>query len=182
VTRRGRVVAGWLVAAALAGPASAQVGAPASGVAPGAADTAAVFTPAHLAAAREVLIASNFQELAMSGVVVALEAQMEANPELEMFRDVLHAWARSIFSSEEATAAFARAYAGELTQPDLEGLLAFYRTPAGRSLVRVQPRLAALGARIGSDLAAKHQAELEAMVQARAEELQSIPATPGPDQ
>ena len=84
-------------------------------------------------------------------------------------------------SSEEAKTAFARAYAGELTQPELEGLLAFYRTPAGRSLVRVQPRLTALGAQIGAELAEKRQGELESMVQARAEELESLPVTPGVD-
>ena len=160
-------------------PASAQLGVPASKAA--AADTAAVYAPSHLAAARAVLDAMQFQELAMSGVLVALEAQVEANPDLEMFRDVLHAWARGIFSSEEAKTAFARAYAGELTQPELEGLLAFYRTPAGRSLVRVQPRLTALGAQIGAELAEKRQGELESMVQARAEELESLPVTPGVD-
>ena len=157
-------------------PVSAQLGTPA----PRAADTA-VYSPSHMAAAKALLEAMDFEELAMSGVLVTLEAQMEENPDLEMFRDVLHAWAKSVFGSEEAKTAFARAYASELTQAEIEAVVTFYRTPAGRTIARAQPQLARHGARIGAELAAKRQGELESMIEARAAELESLPTAPGAD-
>jgi hypothetical protein len=129
--------------------------------------------PSHLAAARELLDLMGIKEAAMSGVIVALEQQMEVNTALAEYRDVIEEWARSVFASERANREFAMMYAEEFSEPDLRALIAFYRTPVGRRLAASQSRLMMRGAEVGQRLAEAGQADLVARLERRERELRS---------
>jgi len=123
------------------------------------------FTPSHLAVARELLQAIQIQKVSMAGVEAMFTEQIRANPEMGRYREAMLAWARDIFSSEEATNAFAALYAEAFTEEDLRALTAFYRTPLGQRVAAMQPVMATRGADLGRRLAERKQADLLARLQ-----------------
>jgi hypothetical protein len=71
-----------------------------------------------------------------------------------------------------------QAYTDLFSESELRAYLAFYRTPAGRSLARQTPELSRRGAAIGATVAEKYGAELTQSIQARMMELQAKTKTP----
>jgi len=132
---------------------------------PAAAQQARTYAPSHLAAAREYLEAVNVQQLAAAGVEVSLEQQIRANPAMEPYRATMMEWARGLFASAEAQTAFAELYAEAFDEADLRALTAFYRTPLGRRVAEIQPKLAERGAEVGRKLAEANQADLLARLE-----------------
>jgi hypothetical protein len=132
---------------------------------PAAAQQARTFTPSHLQAAREYLDAMHIQQLAAAGVEVSLEQQIRANPAMEPYRATMMEWARELFASAEAKTAFAELYAEAFTEADLRALTTFFRTPLGRRVAEIQPKLAERGAEVGRKLAEAHQADLVARLE-----------------
>jgi uncharacterized protein len=126
----------------------------------------------HLAVAREVLARLRLEESAMAAAVINIDQQMAANPAMAPFREVMVAWARSVFASEEARTGFATLYAERLSEEDLRALLAFYDTPAGRHLAEQQPALIQAGAELGRRLAESRQPDLQMRLEKRMRELQ----------
>lgn len=134
------------------------------------ADTAP--SPDEMAAARTLIELVRLEETALAAGMQAFDQQAAATPGAAEFRDVVEAWMREVFGSEEARTAFARAYADALTEEELTGLVAFYRSPLGARLAVLQPTLAAKGAVIGQQLAEARRAELEGRIMARAAALE----------
>lgn len=135
--------------------------------------TSGTISPSHLAAARALLGAMNFEETAVTAGMQAFDLQVAAAPQLAQFRDLMEEWTREVFGSEEALDAFARTYAETVAQADIEALTAFYRTPAGARVAASLPALSAKGATLGQRLATSHQAELQQRMMARAAELEA---------
>lgn len=129
------------------------------------ASSARTYPPSHLAAARELMEVMHLQEVSATGVKVMLDAQIRTNPAMEPYRAAMNEWGSEIFSSDEAMTAFATLYASVLSEADLRGLIAFYRTPLGQRLAASQVTLTTRGAEIGRDLALSHQADLMARIQ-----------------
>jgi hypothetical protein len=126
---------------------------------------ARTYPPSHLAAARELMEVMHLQEVSATGVRVMLDAQIRSSPEMEPYRAAMNEWGTEIFSGDEAKTAFATLYASVLSEADIRGLIAFYRTPLGQRLAAAQVTLTTRGAEIGRDLAQSHQAELMARLQ-----------------
>lgn len=150
-----RIVFALSFALALAAPVAAQDTAP----------PARDFTPSHMAAAREFLQAIQMHKLSMAGVEAMFGEQIRANPGMGRYREAMFAWARDLFSSEEATNAFAALYAESFSEEDLRALTAFYRTPLGQRVAAMQPVMATRGAELGRRLAERKQADLIARLQ-----------------
>jgi uncharacterized protein len=129
--------------------------------------------PSHLAAARQLLEILNMEETAMAGMMIALEQQMEAMPEMEDCREVMMEWGRDLLRSATAKNAFATMYAEEISEADLRQMIAFYETPAGQRIAARQSALALRGAEVGHHLAEAQQADLIARLQRREAELQN---------
>lgn len=132
---------------------------------PAAAQQARAFTPSHMAVARELLQAVQIQKVSMAGVESMITEQIRTNPQMGRYREAMLAWAREIFSSEEAIDAFAALYADAFSEEDLRALLAFYRTPLGQRVATMQPIMATRGADLGRRLAEGKQADLIARLQ-----------------
>lgn len=133
--------------------------------------------PSHVAAARELLALLRMEETAVAVGMQAYDLQASASPQAAAFRDLVEAWTREVFTSEEARDAFARAYAESLSEEDLLALAEFYRTPLGARVAAAQIGMATKGAVIGQQLAAERQGVLQERMMARAAELQQ--AGPG---
>jgi hypothetical protein len=140
---------GLLCGLALASPLAAQQDAPSPPVA-----------PSHLAVARQYLELIGMQEVAMTGVQLAMDEQIATTPELKPYRAVMVEWARDLFASEEAKNGFATILAQTFSEADLRELIAFAQTPLGRRLFAQQGELARRGAELGQRLAEAHQADL----------------------
>lgn len=108
----------------------------------------------------ELVDAINLRETAILAVRVAMDQQLEAQPELTPFRDVLEGWAADLFRTPEAAQEFARMYAAAFTEAELRGLLAFYRSPLGQRMVAEQPGLMVGGEEIGQRMAEANMDDL----------------------
>ncbi len=164
-----RSSSGTVLAAALmlllAAPAAAQ--APDSS-----AKSVSAPAPATVAAANELLGIMEVEQLMQASAASMLEMQIRAQPVLAPFRDVMMEWTRKYVSMDVMGARLASVYAESFTESELRDLIAFYRTPTGQKLARLQPELTRRGAEIGQQVAQEHQGELEQMIRKRAEEIE----------
>lgn len=128
-------------------------------------------TPAQLAAAREALEAMHLGPTMVAGATSMIEIQVQQNPVLAPYREVMLEWAGKYLTAEAALPEMAMVYANTFTEGELRELAKFYRTPTGQKLVANQPELTRQGAAVGQKIAVAHQAELEAMIRAKAGEL-----------
>lgn len=149
-----------------------------AGRAPAPADSAAsrprlVPTQTTLALADSLLRQMDLERVMQSGAMSTFDATIEAQPAMAQFRDVVQAWYQKHLSWAEFGPAMVKVYAEMFTEPELRAYLAFYRTPAGRQLAKMTPELTRRGAELGAEVAAKHSGELQEMIQARVNEIQS---------
>lgn len=130
------------------------------------AQPATAVSAASLSLARELTTLMDLAGNASVGVDVMLDAMQTQNPELAQFRAVLQRWMRQIFTSEEASVAFARLYAETFTEAELRDILTFMRTPSGRRFAAAQGELTRRGGEVGKRLAEANQGELMQMLEA----------------
>jgi hypothetical protein len=142
------------------------------------ATSAAPPAAATVAAATELLEIMEVERLMQASATSMLEMQVRAQPVLAPFRDVMMEWMRKYVTMEVMGARLASVYAESFTESELRDLIAFYRTPTGQKLARLQPELTQRGAEVGQQVAQEHQAELEQMIRKRAEELENEGRTP----
>ena len=124
------------------------------------------------AAADTLVTLLRIEEAATAGARASIGQQVAQNPDLEAYRDILESWSQKHLSGPEFRAAVVSLYAETFAVPELRDLIAFYRSQTGQKLASLQPTLVARSAAIGQQIAADHQAELEAAVEARNAELQ----------
>lgn len=108
----------------------------------------------------ELVDAMNLREMAVVAVQAAMNQQLQAQPELAPFRDVLEGWATDLFRRPEAEQEFARLYAATFTEEELRGLLVFYRSPLGQRMIAEQPGLMMGGEEIGGRIAEANMDDL----------------------
>lgn len=126
--------------------------------------------PARLAAARELFEVMDLGAVTDAALDVTLDAQLEQMPMSPAQRPAVDSVMRAFFAEHMAFAKladrYALAYAEQLTLEELQGLIAFYRTPLGRRLAEATPALTAAGARIGQEAVEPHTGELQAAIMA----------------
>jgi hypothetical protein len=102
-----------------------------------------------------------------------VQAQVQANPNLKPYDEVMHRWVKSIFEGDEYDTAMVTLYEEAFSPDELKALLAFYSTPTGQKAIAAMPEVMQKGMMIGVNLAQKHVAELTAMIKERDEELKA---------
>lgn len=121
-------------------------------------------TPAHLAAAREVIAAAsdsaNFYTAFEMGVRRSLPAISDSTAVLE----AVHGWATRFLRWKELEPQYARLYASFYTETELRDIAAFMRTPTGRKMTSVTPQFTLSAMEIGRNAASEHMAELRQAV------------------
>jgi len=135
--------------------------------APAFAETAA----SHRDAARELLTLMDAKHTMMASSEAMADAMVQSNPTMRPYRDVLLEWTARVMVWERFEGKLVDIYVDAYSEKELRDLIAFYETPTGRKSIRLAPELMRRGAMVGSQIAQEHSAELQQMLQARAEEL-----------
>lgn len=131
-------------------------------------------TPGQMAAAMDLLEASNTRENFVRGMEIGMEqgGMGKLSPAV---RKALRDFMAAHFRYEEMEPEFARAYADVFTEQELRELAAFYRTPLGRRVVETQPEIMAATQRIAMD---RMQTLMPQLMQAIMEAMEEDEAPP----
>jgi uncharacterized protein len=107
----------------------------------------------------------------MVGGVKAAEAGAEAmmgmvrgNPEFAPYEDVFRTWYQKVFAAGDLEAELAKLYMHAFSEQELQGLIAFYRTPLGQKALEKLPHLMQQATEIGMRRGKEHAPELQAML------------------
>ena len=128
--------------------------------------------PAPEPLVEELLEVMEMDRQIREAILFSVEAQMQANPALASFGDVFEEFFEKYVTWEAMKPELVKVYAGAFTESEVRDLIAFYRTPVGRKLVEQSGELMRQGGTVGQRLVEAHAAELEAMIQKRAQQLQ----------
>jgi uncharacterized protein len=135
-------------------------------------------TPAAIAAAEQLLVLMNTEKVMRVAITASFDAQVEAQPLMAPFMDVMKEWADRVITMKEMGPQLARAYAEFFSEAELRQIIAFYQSPIGRRLAVVLPDLTRRASEIGAAVAEAHSSELEAAIAKRAAEIQNTPTPP----
>src|SRR6185436_15955029 len=135
-------------------------------------------TRGHRQAAAELLELMKVSQDLAGTVNAMVEGQIRANPQIEPFRDVLLEWTARYFNWEVIGPRMLDLYMRTFTEAELRDLIAFYKTPTGRKSLEKMPALLQEGTKIGEEVAQQHRGELEAMIKARAKDLDRAQGKP----
>jgi len=134
-------------------------------------------TKSHRKAAADLLKLMDAENQAMAGANAMADVMLQSNPMLSPFRDVITEWSAKVMTWENMMPKMVALYAETYTEDELKELIAFYSSKLGKKMIRVTPELTRRGAMIGSELAQKHMGELQAAIEARANEMQQLNMT-----
>jgi len=136
-------------------------------------------TPGALAAAEQLLVLMNTEQVMRVAITASFDAQVKAQPLMAPFMDVMREWADRVITMKEMGPQLAGVYAEFFSEAELRQIMAFYQSPVGRRLAAVLPDLTRRASEIGAAVAGAHSAELEQAIAKRAAEIQNAP-TPTP--
>ncbi|HEX2222721.1 MAG TPA: DUF2059 domain-containing protein [Thermoanaerobaculia bacterium] len=132
----------------------------------------------HKKAALELIAITEMESSLAAQAEAMVNLQVEQNPLIEPYRDVLLKWIKKTLTWEAMAPQMTQLFMDTFTEAELRDLIAFYRTPTGKKALTQLPVLFEQGAKIGQELAEKNEAELEAMIEARSKELEKKDETP----
>ncbi len=98
-----------------------------------------------------------------------IDTLLRTNPELQDYQPAVQAWAQQYIQWQEVRERLAAMYRNNFSAEELEAIVKFYRSPAGRKSALLMPTLVREGSQIGIDLAEAHRPELIDMLQAARE-------------
>ena len=121
----------------------------------------------HRKVANEVLNLASGPEAFRAGFAVGMDPLLQSMKQngasAEAIADMkaaLDDWMKTEFSYEDLRPQILELWVREFTEPELNEILAFYRTPTGKKTLAKFPALIAEGAKIGQAYAAGKQASL----------------------
>lgn len=136
----------------------------------------------HREAAMELLDVLHVERTVNDGIDLMLKAQLQANPSLRDFEDVMRTFLSKYMSWDAVRDDYARIYMSTFNEKEIKQLMEFYRTPLGQKLIGALPDIMKKGAELGQGKVADHLEELKALVEARAQELQKAKQAPRQDE
>ncbi|WP_295717908.1 DUF2059 domain-containing protein [Mucilaginibacter sp.] len=124
------------------------------------------FTPSHLKAAEQYLIATGINtqfEGIIDNMISASSAQI---PEAQRptFLKVMKVFMSKYYTWDTLKDRFAKLYASELSEVELNQLSTFYNSPIGKKISSKTPLLMQKSMAIGQQTIAVHRSELEQMM------------------
>ena len=134
-----------------------------------ASDTA--ISPSRLAAAEELLEATDTEKGIRDGMRAYFDMQAQQNPLMTPYIPTMAAFAEKYLVWSEIKPRLARIYAQALTQDQLRAAIAFHRSPAGKAFTAHQIEMQRAMMDVVQSTLASHTAELQQMIQQRAAEL-----------
>jgi uncharacterized protein len=125
----------------------------------------------HAAAALELLTMMNMEKTFAQTVDVIIAAQEKAMPEIKQYEEVMRTFYAKYINWESFKDKMVTIYAGEFTESELRGMIAFYKTDIGKKAIEKLPILATKGAEMGQQAVQDHMPELMEAIQKRENEL-----------
>jgi hypothetical protein len=132
----------------------------------------------HVRAADELLQVMHVERSVNDAIDILLKAQIQANPQLAQFDDILRAYLAKYMAWDGLRGDYAKLYEETFTEDEMKQLIAFYRTSLGQKMIDSLPQIMKKGAELGQAKVGAHIEELKAQVSARVEELQKQSQTP----
>lgn len=121
-------------------------------------------TEADYTAAYELFESMSMKETLEGSINMALEAQMQQQPFLAQYKDVMLKFFAKYMSYEAIKKPMADGYLEVFTADELKQLTAFYNSPLGKKVSANQLKLAELGMTIGMRQVSQHLDEVETMI------------------
>ena len=125
-----------------------------------AAGPAAAQSSGHVAAAEDLLLAMDAEQMYERSLEQMLSAQIAADPNLAAFAPVMKQFFRDFVSWEAVRPEHLRVHMERFSEAELRELAAFYRTPLGRRVAEESPAIATELGMVGQRLVEENQAEL----------------------
>jgi hypothetical protein len=170
-----KLIAAAFLLACTAGAARAQTPAQPQ---PGAAPAAHTTDAARLAAARELVDALNVQKVLDQSLNTMMRVQMQSNPQLGQFEDVMREFFGKYFTWAALRDGYAQIYADQFTVAELRQLSDFYHSPVGRRLADATPEIMQAGSDLGREAVQAHLPELQQMIMTRMQAPAAAPSRP----
>jgi len=129
--------------------------------------TSATFSASQLKAAEQLLIATGINNQFGGIVDNMISASSAQIPETQRgeFINVMKRFMVKYYSWDALKVEFAKMYAAEYTEDELNQLTAFYNSPLGKKVGAKTPVLMQKGMALGQKTIADHRPELEQMMQ-----------------
>ena len=132
----------------------------------------------HDRAIIELLEVSRAQETMIGGATAMIDAQVQGNPAIAPFRQVMLDWTKKYLSWEAMRPELIAIYRQAFTEDEVRQLIAFNRTPVGQKALTKMPEITQASAAIGAKIAHEHTPELERMIEEHAKKLEAGLAKP----
>jgi hypothetical protein len=120
----------------------------------------------HRKAAETLLIVTNVDKMQPKMVEQVLASQLQQNPQLTPYRDVMQRFLNKYMNWESLKEDVITAYTQEFTEQELKQLMTFYKTTLGQKAVEKIPKLMFIGGQIGMRRVQANEAELRQMIEA----------------
>src|SRR5215467_11048632 len=118
----------------------------------------------HRKAAENLLIVMEVDKSLPKVVEQVVDNQVQHNPQLAPQREVLQRFLTTYVNWESVKEETITAYTHTFTEPELQQLTAFYKTPLGKKAHEHMPQLALIAGQLGLKQAQAHQTELRQML------------------
>lgn len=124
------------------------------------------FTPSHLKAAEQYLIATGINTQFGDVINKMLKSSSVQIPDAQRpaFIKVMETFMAKYYTWDVLKDDFAKVYAAEFTEDELKQLTNFYNTPLGKKISTKTPVLVQKGIDIGQQVLTVHRPELEQMM------------------
>jgi hypothetical protein len=126
----------------------------------------------HEQAARELYELMGGKNLAQTASM-AVVAQLQSNPEMAPYKDVLESWVHKVYSGDTIDKQMVQLYVETYSENELRQIIVFYKTPVGQKVLSKMPEIMQKGMTIGQTLAQEHMPELREALTARQHELEA---------
>ena len=118
----------------------------------------------HRQAAEHLLLVLEVDKSLPKMVNQVVENQLQHNPQLAPQREVLQRFLTTYLNWEQVKEEMITVCTNEFTEPELQQLIAFYKTPLGQKANEKLSQLAFIAGQIGLRQAQAHEAELRQML------------------
>jgi hypothetical protein len=129
------------------------------------------------AVVKELINVMQMPELMDRTINQMLDLQIQQNPQLAPYRDVMLKFFRKYLSWEAVEPDMIKLYTDTFTEDELKAIVQFYQTPAGQKAIKTLPELMSRGAEIGQRKVQENIGELQQMVAAEEARLRGGAAT-----
>jgi len=124
----------------------------------------------HRAKVKELFELMEMEKILDVGVKESIATQERANPALAQYRDIMLDFLSQYMSWKSLERGFVDDYMETFSEPEIDDMVAFYKTPTGAKTISAIPSLLKRGTERGMSQVEKHLPELQKRVQERVKE------------